>query len=767
MRKRTISIQLFAILLVVLSVPTVLVSYYSAKNMMNYSQEKIAETALDSLESVVKVNEIMLFNIVKNVLRLTENTSFRNLKKLNSFEVLNATYENVQIGNAASKVMSEFLYNDEAIHSIYFLKDGADYVVSTDKGIIRSDNYLDHQWLKDFLNKKGKNIRGEWVPRKLYTSTDYAIDVVSYVYSMNALTSSLKGSVVVNVYAESIKEYLNPTEDNEDRICFLLDENNKILSHPDTAFIGRDMSFEPYVQVIMNSGKNKEYFFSEEDGNEYIYAYSKEVANKWTYVLRYDVNALMANAKHITKNMIIIVILILAIGIIIAFGLSYWVSKPLRNIIDKISGDQELKDLGLKNEWQYISHAFQKMQAQGQELHTILLQKNEDSNRLLLRELLVDAVEEKKDPSELAAIFPYNHFIVIMINIDESTKYLRAFNSDERGYHFMVMEEFLHKVFKGSDYIVEFLRYDAITGAAIINLSLYDEQKVPMIINNALIKLKDHMKNLNGYTITIGVSGVHNEFSSIHNCGYEANLAAKRRIIEGKNSIIFWKPSMNYNKGYYYPYASEKKIINYINVGDYESIQYELKQISKQILEVSHISYENVILIYNQLAGTTIKCLVEKSVNMEKIFGSGTNIYSMITTKDTLQEIEKVLIEFFNYIEEYLADNKIEKQKVTGKKILEYLSKNYKQDLIFEDVAKQMGISYSYMRKLVKDHTGSSPIDYINKLRIEEAKRLLAQTEMSIVSIAEEVGYHNGQSINRFFKKYEGVSPKEFRDMIG
>lgn len=78
-------------------------------------------------------------------------------------------------------------------------------------------------------------------------------------------------------------------------------------------------------------------------------------------------------------------------------------------------------------------------------------------------------------------------------------------------------------------------------------------------------------------------------------------------------------------------------------------------------------------------------------------------------------------------------------------------------------MAKDIGISYSYMRKIVYELTGKSLIDYINLLRIEKAKRLLLETKLNMKQIAAEVGYYNVQSFNRFFRKYEGMPPSSYK----
>lgn len=93
----------------------------------------------------------------------------------------------------------------------------------------------------------------------------------------------------------------------------------------------------------------------------------------------------------------------------------------------------------------------------------------------------------------------------------------------------------------------------------------------------------------------------------------------------------------------------------------------------------------------------------------------------------------------------------------------EYIQQNYKRDIDINVIAEHVGLSYSHLRKIFKDETGENIINYINNLRIEESKRLLSQMDFTIKEIAANLGYNNGQSFTRFFKKYEGISPGEFR----
>jgi len=95
---------------------------------------------------------------------------------------------------------------------------------------------------------------------------------------------------------------------------------------------------------------------------------------------------------------------------------------------------------------------------------------------------------------------------------------------------------------------------------------------------------------------------------------------------------------------------------------------------------------------------------------------------------------------------------------------LDFIAQNYSQKLQNDDLAKLCGLSTVYFRKLFKEATGTSPIEYIQTLKIEKAKEILKSDYGSIGDIALELGYQNIYDFSRAFKKLVGVSPKKFRD---
>ncbi|MDU5945889.1 MAG: AraC family transcriptional regulator, partial [Paenibacillus macerans] len=235
----------------------------------------------------------------------------------------------------------------------------------------------------------------------------------------------------------------------------------------------------------------------------------------------------------------------------------------------------------------------------------------------------------------------------------------------------------------------------------------------------------------------------------------------KHRMIEGGGGITFWRQDAEQGINYIYPANNERRILNYLDTGDLDSIMNELALIRNEIQSAQYISYDNIMFIYNQLIGVTIKHLRENQISTARIFAGRGNIYSAIASIDTLDELEEYLREFFGDIIQYLARNPGETGY--GERIIRYLEAHFCEEIVFEEMAKDIGISYSYMRKIVYELTGKSLIDYINLLRIEKAKRLLLETKLNMKQIAAEVGYYNVQSFNRFFRKYEGMPPSSYK----
>jgi two-component system response regulator YesN len=95
--------------------------------------------------------------------------------------------------------------------------------------------------------------------------------------------------------------------------------------------------------------------------------------------------------------------------------------------------------------------------------------------------------------------------------------------------------------------------------------------------------------------------------------------------------------------------------------------------------------------------------------------------------------------------------------------MVNYIADNYSREIRVSDIAGYLHISNVYLSKIVKSQFGVSIVQYITSLRMEEARRLLMDTDDLIYIIAEKVGYRDSRHFSKTFRKTLGVSPAAFR----
>ena len=111
------------------------------------------------------------------------------------------------------------------------------------------------------------------------------------------------------------------------------------------------------------------------------------------------------------------------------------------------------------------------------------------------------------------------------------------------------------------------------------------------------------------------------------------------------------------------------------------------------------------------------------------------------------------------------VENEIIKRRIND--VLEYISFHYADNLSTAVLAKKWYISEYYFCRFFKNATGQSPINYINRTRIEKAAVLLRNTNENITNISSKVGFDDVNYFSRTFKKFMNVSPSQYRKIRG
>jgi two-component system response regulator YesN len=117
-----------------------------------------------------------------------------------------------------------------------------------------------------------------------------------------------------------------------------------------------------------------------------------------------------------------------------------------------------------------------------------------------------------------------------------------------------------------------------------------------------------------------------------------------------------------------------------------------------------------------------------------------------------------------NLVIMYIAESQIN-QKVNSalvRKIINHISNYYFDKISLEDIAVKMNVSPEYLSHLFTKEVGASFSEYLKKFRINEAKKLMPNSNYKIYEIGEKIGYKDPKYFCKVFKEVTGFSPKEY-----
>ncbi|WP_343059876.1 AraC family transcriptional regulator [Saccharibacillus deserti] len=97
---------------------------------------------------------------------------------------------------------------------------------------------------------------------------------------------------------------------------------------------------------------------------------------------------------------------------------------------------------------------------------------------------------------------------------------------------------------------------------------------------------------------------------------------------------------------------------------------------------------------------------------------------------------------------------------------IEYLHQNYDRGIQVKEIAAAVNLHPGYLHRLFKQHTGRTLTDYLNNLRMDKAKMLLAGSLIPVADIADYVGIASRQYFHLLFRKYSGCTPTEYRERV-
>ena len=97
--------------------------------------------------------------------------------------------------------------------------------------------------------------------------------------------------------------------------------------------------------------------------------------------------------------------------------------------------------------------------------------------------------------------------------------------------------------------------------------------------------------------------------------------------------------------------------------------------------------------------------------------------------------------------------------------VKKYVEEHFGEPLTLEELSQVVDLSPTYLSTIFKKDTGMTFLEYLSKVRMDMAKKLLKETNDTVADICGKVGYSDVRYFTNTFTKYAGLKPKEYRKL--
>lgn len=309
----------------------------------------------------------------------------------------------------------------------------------------------------------------------------------------------------------------------------------------------------------------------------------------------------------------------------------------------------------------------------------------------------------------------------------------------------------------------EKIDYELITvEETFIFLLKHREKLDPQTLHEKFFCIFQKLENQFHVKLVVGIGNSYSNINSIKQSYQEAMTTVDQIIFSPSSTCLFFSEAPPVFPSASYPFSCEREILTSIKQGNCAQTENAFQSF---IISFSNkqISGSQALRQLSILKSALLRLMIELNLtvtepNAENLNNQESSLMSLLYKSQI--EVRQLISELLRKIQSRKSKNPVISF------VLEHIEQNYYQELSREKLAEKAFVSPSYLSTLFHQEMGMNFSDYLNRVRIRNACKKLADSSCKIYEIALNVGFHDEKYFSQVFKKIEGLSPVEYRAII-
>ncbi len=268
------------------------------------------------------------------------------------------------------------------------------------------------------------------------------------------------------------------------------------------------------------------------------------------------------------------------------------------------------------------------------------------------------------------------------------------------------------------------------------------------------------------FTISIGIGTLVSGMKLIRDSYLNSLIALRNKTSVGMGKVIKYSEIKTIPKNLgFYPNKINEKLIMFLRLNDFKHIKKELDNVFDFCIK-NKLSSDCNFAIVMGLKSVCLSYITEMDKNIEDVLGNDFSPMRIINQKVSIETAHQITIELFEKTAKYFSGRKLTKTKKNAEMVKEYIDINYKNnDLNLEKIAKNLFLNSDYLRRVFRKELNVTLTEYIMSIRMQKAKELVDNGSIKLTDLCYEVGINDPSYLSKCFKRYYGLSPREYENM--
>lgn len=528
-----------------------------------------------------------------------------------------------------------------------------------------------------------------------------------------------------------------------------------------------DVTFTSVVDVSATSGDA--HGVSSPQGKLRI-SYSRSADTGCVYVVSIPESVYWTRLNAVRQVSVLLVAVILAVGFFLSFALAKRQYRPIHALRSFVEGDSGGNQTEASDDFQYLQEMMQSMKNSRLTISQRLKFSNQNMEHFVLESLMwgtygsIKEVEEQLLALDIA--YDSDSFAVAGFCADgfSDSAVLPEDGEDEaRLMRFVVRNVFSELLAGYNARLVEL--HGWIYALLCLPAGAADawQDKLEETLLGGIRILKDNFDLGLTAAVSFRVQGLHKVFQAY---GWVRDALSSRQP-GADELLLYWKrepvekpmePRTEETE------AILRRIEQLTAAGDWEEAKRQIHHMKKAAASLPGwmVKMQCAVLFQGIMQNLSLRFSPEE---VEPVLQRIQQYMEAPSAKNDFQELSSIVC---SACELCATANENLRRADIVRKADEYIRENYaKSSMSISRVAEHLNLTASYASALYKRQTGQAMLDTINLTRIHHAKLLLTGSRMSLEQVAEQVGYYNSSSFIRAFKKYENITPGQYRALKG